>query len=112
MPNFNRLNQTPIFLKYFGHPLRTPEQRFQRNGGMKTEHPIRPLCEALEVSASGYYDWHHRQTHPSRRTRENAQLVQCIVRFHADSRQTYGSPRIRAALARAGNVMAVTGSPA
>ena len=71
---------------------------------MKTEHPIRPLCEALEVSASGYYDWHHRQTHPSRRTRENAQLVQRIVQFHADSRQTYGSPRIQAELARAGHV--------
>jgi hypothetical protein len=71
---------------------------------MKTEHPIRPLCAALEVSASGYYDWHHRQTHPSRRTRENAQLVQHIVQFHAASRQTYGSPRIQAALARAGHV--------
>jgi transposase InsO family protein len=70
---------------------------------MKTEHPIRPLCEALEVSASGYYDWHHRQTHPSRRTQENAQLVQHIVQFHAASRQTYGSPRIQAALARAGH---------
>jgi transposase InsO family protein len=71
---------------------------------MKTEHPIRPLCEALEVSASGYYDWHHRQTHPSRRTQENAQLVQHIVQFHAASRQTYGSPRIQVELARAGHV--------
>ena len=71
---------------------------------MKTEHPIRPLCEALEVSASGYYDWHHRQTHPGRRTRENTQLIQRIVQFHAASRQTYGSPRIQAELARAGHV--------
>jgi len=39
---------------------------------MKTEHPIRSLCEALEVSASGYYDWSKRQTQPSPRAQENA----------------------------------------
>jgi len=71
---------------------------------MKTEHPMRPLCEAWEVSASGYYGWHHRQTHPCRRTRENAQLVQHMVQCHAASRQTYGSPRMQAELARAGHV--------
>lgn len=70
---------------------------------MKTEHPIRPLCEALEVSTSGYYDWPHRQSQPSRRTQENAQLVQHIVQSHKASRQTYGSPRIQVALARAGH---------
>ena len=32
---------------------------------MKTEHPIRSLCEALEVSSSGYYDWSNRQTQPN-----------------------------------------------
>jgi len=31
---------------------------------MKTDHPIRAMCEALEVSASGYYDWSHRQAQP------------------------------------------------
>ena len=43
---------------------------------MKTEHPIRWLCEALEVSASGYYDWSNRQTQPSPRALENEQLRQ------------------------------------
>lgn len=70
---------------------------------MKSEHPIRPLCEALEVSASGYYDWHHRQTHPSPRAEENARLGQQIAQLHAASRQTYGSPRMQVALARAGH---------
>ena len=24
---------------------------------MKTQHPIRSLCDAMAVSTSGYYDW-------------------------------------------------------
>jgi len=70
---------------------------------MKTEHPIRSLCEALEVSASGYYDWVNRQAQPSPRTQENARLALLIVQIHRESRQTYGSPRIQAALDKAGH---------
>jgi hypothetical protein len=55
-----------------------------------TQHPIRSLCEALEVSASGYYDWSNRQAHPGPRAQENAQLVQKIVQIHQAIRQTYG----------------------
>ena len=62
---------------------------------MKTEHPLRSLCEALEVSSSGYYDWFTRQTEPSPRAQENKRLAQQIVQVHQDSRQTYGSPRIQ-----------------
>src|ERR1017187_7857306 len=89
--------------KNFGHPLRTPDQRFQRIDAMKTLHPIRSLCEALEVSSSGYYDWRHRQAQPSPRAQENARLTQQIVQIHQASRQTYGSPRIQVALARTGH---------
>jgi len=39
---------------------------------MKTDHPIRSLCEALEVSSSGYYDWCNRQAQPGPRAQENA----------------------------------------
>ena len=70
---------------------------------MKTEHPIRSLCEALEVSASGYYDWCFRQTNPSPRVQENARLALRIAQIHLGSRKTYGSPRIQVALARAGH---------
>jgi transposase InsO family protein len=69
---------------------------------MKNDHPIRPLCEALEVSVSGYYDWSNRQTHPGPRAQENAQLSQKIARIHRASRQTYGSPRIQKVLSQAG----------
>ena len=70
---------------------------------MKTEHPIRSLCEALEVSSSGYYDWSNRQAQPSPRAQENKRLAQQIVQVHQDSRQTYGSPRIQKALGQAGH---------
>lgn len=70
---------------------------------MKTEHPIRSLCEALEVSPSGYYDWSTRQTQPGPRAQENACLAQQIVQIHKASRQTYGSPRIQVVLRQAGH---------
>jgi transposase InsO family protein len=70
---------------------------------MKTQHPIRSLCQALEVSPSGYYDWRHRQTQPGPRALENAQLLEQIIRLHQDSRETYGSPRIQVLLRRAGH---------
>lgn len=70
---------------------------------MKTDHPIRSLCEALEVSPSGYYDWSNRQAQPGPRAQENARLIQQIVQIHQASRQTYGSPRIQAALRQAGH---------
>lgn len=70
---------------------------------MKAEHPIRSLCEALEVSPSGYYDWARRQTQPGPRAQENARLAQHIVQIHTESRQTYGSPRIQVVLRQAGH---------
>jgi putative transposase len=70
---------------------------------MKTEHPIRSLCEALEVSSSGYYDWSNRPTQPSPRALENERLAQQIAQVHQESRQTYGSPRVQKALGQAGH---------
>jgi len=69
---------------------------------MKTDYPIRALCQALHVSPSGYYDWVRRLSQPGLRARENALLLQQILQIHQSSRQTYGSPRIRAVLNRAG----------
>jgi putative transposase len=70
---------------------------------MKTQHPIRSLCDALEVSPSGYYDWVNRQTQPGPRAQKNVQLLKQIVRIHEDSRQTYGSPRVQQELSKAGH---------
>jgi transposase InsO family protein len=64
------------------------------------EYPVRRMCAVLKVSASGYYDWQQRP--PSERAQANEKLLQAIRRTHKASRQTYGSPRIQAALAREG----------
>jgi putative transposase len=70
---------------------------------MKAQHPIRSLCQALEVSPSGYYDWCQRRTQPGPRALANARLLEQIICLHKDSRKTYGSPRIQAKLSQAGH---------
>ena len=54
------------------------------------------MCRVLGVSESGYYAWRRRP--PSARAEANRALVEQIRRIHQESHQTYGSPRIRAAL--------------
>ena len=53
-------------------------------------------CRVLKVSRSGYYEWRDRPL--SDRARENELLVKYIEQIHADSRGTYGSPRVHAEL--------------
>jgi len=62
---------------------------------MKTEHSITALCQALEVSASGYYDWEQRKVSPAPRALEEQKLRADITRIHKESRQTYGAPRVQ-----------------
>lgn len=53
-------------------------------------------CRVLCVSRSGYYEWRDRPV--SDRVQENELLVKYIEQIHADSRGTYGSPRVHAEL--------------
>jgi len=71
---------------------------------MKAEHTIRTLCQALAVSASGYYAWRQRRIEPAARTRQNQRLSALILEEFKASRQTYGSPRIHQALRQRGQV--------
>lgn len=66
--------------------MRAHEERF----------PVRRMCRALAVSAAGYYAWLARSE--SRRAAANRQLVTLIRVIHAESRSTYGSPRVHATL--------------
>jgi transposase InsO family protein len=50
------------------------------------------MCRVLEVSPAGYYRWLGRK--PSARAEENERLVEKIKAAHAESRATYGSPKI------------------
>lgn len=69
---------------------------------MKNDHPILALCQNLEVSPSGYYDWQNRRAAPGPRAMENQTLIQQIDQIHTHSRHTYGSPRIVAELRKQG----------
>jgi putative transposase len=70
---------------------------------MKNDCPILTLCAHLEVSPSGYYDWQRRRAGPGPRAVENQTLTREIAAIHAQSRQTYGSPRIREELRKKGH---------
>jgi len=69
---------------------------------MKAQHRVQTLCEVLAVSASGYYRWQQGQRAPGKRAAQNLALRLQIKAIHQGSRATYGSPRIREQLRRAG----------
>lgn len=54
------------------------------------------MCRVLGVSRSGYYAWRKRL--PSKRDQKDAMLTKRIRQIHENSRGTYGSPRVHAAL--------------
>lgn len=62
----------------------------------KVNYPIALMCKVLKVARSGYYAWVNRKASP--RQQENEILSEQIQQIHQQSRQTYGSPRIHAAL--------------
>lgn len=64
----------------------------------KADFPIRFMASRLGVSPSGFYEWRHRQSHPSAHTIEDRRLTETICEIWAQSRGTYGSPRIWAEL--------------
>lgn len=65
----------------------------------KATHHIATMARVLDVSRSGLYA---RRTRPKTlRAMEDEVLVDMITRIHAESRKTYGAPRVRAELALA-----------
>jgi transposase InsO family protein len=67
----------------------------------ETQHALTDLCAAFGVSRSGYHAWKTRP--PSARQRADETLSQTLCQAHAASRQTYGSPRLLAALRQQGH---------
>jgi putative transposase len=61
---------------------------------------VAAACRVLEVSRAAFYD-HVRHT-PSARELEDQALTERITAVHADSRETYGRPRIHQVLKREG----------
>jgi putative transposase len=58
------------------------------------------LCRTLEVSASGYYAAQHRRV--SARAEQDVTILRRLQVLHAESRRTYGRPRLRWALRQHG----------
>ena len=66
----------------------------------KAHHPVGALCRALGVSRSGFHAWERRG--PSARARADVDLLERIRAIHADSRGSYGRPRMHAELRHRG----------
>jgi putative transposase len=62
----------------------------------QADFPIRAMCRVLGLSPSGYYAWLTRPA--SARSLANQELLGHIERIHAESRETYGRPRLHAEL--------------
>jgi transposase InsO family protein len=69
---------------------------------LAAKYSITDLGAALGVSRSGYYAWHGRQ--PGARAQANEQLDAEIKVLFVQSRESYGSPRMTAALRQSGSV--------
>ncbi|MFN8530809.1 MAG: IS3 family transposase [Anaerolineae bacterium] len=65
--------------------------------------PVQRACHVLHVSVSGYYAWQQRRQRAKTKDRDE-HLVAHIRAVFADSRGTYGSPRVTAALRKQGMV--------
>jgi transposase InsO family protein len=68
---------------------------------LSKDYPVRALCEAVQVTRSGYYSWLKGQE--SAREMANGQLAEEIKTIYEAKRGTYGSPRITHELRRAGH---------
>ena len=66
----------------------------------RDEFPVTRMCQVLRVSSSGYYASRGRPL--SQREQDNQGIVNQIKEIHTVSRETYGSPRVHAALVRQG----------
>lgn len=61
---------------------------------------VEPVCRVLGVAVSTYYARRHRP--PSRRSVDDAALIEVMRRIHADNYGVYGARKMHAALVRRG----------
>ncbi len=74
--------------------------RYRFIDAQKKAWPVSLMCDVLNVSRSGYYDW--RAHGPSQGAQLNRELDQRIREIFAHHRQRYGVPRVTDALHDAG----------
>lgn len=66
--------------------------RFRFINRHRKRWPVALLCHVLKVARSGYYAWRARPE--SQQAQRRGRLTKMIRVVHAESRQTYGSPRV------------------
>lgn len=66
----------------------------------RRESPVEALCDVLGVSRGGFYAWGRRPA--SACDLRRAELGAKVRETHAESRSTYGSPRVHRALLQEG----------
>lgn len=66
----------------------------------QASYPVKRLCQLVGVSRAGYYAWARRG--PAQRVQADTALTAEIRTIHAQSRATYGNPRVHATLCAAG----------
>jgi putative transposase len=75
--------------------------RYRMIDAEKACFPLSLLCRLFEVSRAGYYAWRRRPV--SARAATDASLTKALEQAHTQSRRTYGSPRLHAALQTQGH---------
>lgn len=60
----------------------------------KAIFPVRLMCRSLSVAPSSYYAWESREADRERKRNEERLIVEAARKSHAESRGTYGRPRI------------------
>ena len=81
------------------------QQRERDDNRDDNAYPVRALCGALQVSRNGFYDYVRRLDKPGPRAERRAELAVKVQQAHADSRATYGSPRIQRQLREDGEAV-------
>jgi putative transposase len=64
------------------------------------QHSVKRACELLEVSRAAYYE--QRRHQPCQRALTDAELTEQVKAIHAESKRTYGAPRVHRELRERG----------
>ena len=58
----------------------------------QNDYPIAVMCQVLDVSDSGYYDWHNRKASP--RQQRHDKISQAAAQFYFESNRIYGYRKV------------------
>ena len=66
--------------------------RYQWIHKHRSHYPVSLMCNVLQVSPSGYYDWHGRE--PSQQQQRRDKILQAAARSHFESHRIYGYRKV------------------